>query len=123
MLQQDTDEIQKITSFQVGALPFRYLGIPLTSKKLTVAQCSILVDKLVKRIRHWSSRLLSLAGRLQLVKSTLFPITNFWLQSIQIPKLVIKKVEAVFRSFLWSGGDKVTRTNHSNTKPLQTINQ
>lgn len=62
--QQDRDEIQKLTSFQVGILPFRYLGIPLTSKKLTVVQCSILVDKLVQRICHWSSRLLSLTGRL-----------------------------------------------------------
>ncbi|XP_021731524.1 uncharacterized protein LOC110698412 [Chenopodium quinoa] len=33
-----------------GSIPFRYLGVPLSSKKLTVAQCSPLVEKVTAQI-------------------------------------------------------------------------
>ncbi|XP_058756749.1 uncharacterized protein LOC131629962 [Vicia villosa] len=102
-------QIQNITTFAEGCLPFRYLGIPLKSKRLSNHHCLILVEKLVSRIKHWSSRLLSFAGRHQLINSVLFAITNFWMQSLLIPKQVLKKVEAICRSFLWSRKEIITR--------------
>lgn len=45
-------EIQDMTNFSEGTIPFRYLGILFTSKKLTIHQCLTLVDKTVARIRH-----------------------------------------------------------------------
>ncbi|XP_058782828.1 uncharacterized protein LOC131657447 [Vicia villosa] len=102
-------DILKATSFVEGPLPFTCLGIPLSSKKLSVQNCITLVDKVVCRIRHWSSRLLSFARRIQLIKSVLFSISNFWLQCLPIPKAVIGRVEAICRSFLWSGTDTITR--------------
>uniref|UniRef100_A0A803Q8P1 Reverse transcriptase zinc-binding domain-containing protein n=1 Tax=Cannabis sativa TaxID=3483 RepID=A0A803Q8P1_CANSA len=55
------------------------------------------------RIRVWSTRHLSFAGRLVLVKSVLMSIHVYWCQIIFIPKQIIKELEAVFRSFLWTG--------------------
>ncbi|CAK8564552.1 unnamed protein product [Lathyrus sativus] len=63
--------IQEITNFDEGKLPFRYLGIPLTSKKLNINLYMPLIDKIMARINHWSSRLLSIAGRTQLTNSVL----------------------------------------------------
>lgn len=57
-------EIQNLTNFKEGPLPLRYLGIPLTGKKLYVQQFMILKEKIVSRVKHWSAELLSLAGRL-----------------------------------------------------------
>lgn len=57
------EEICNITSFIGGTLPFRYLGIPLTSKKLSNHHCLILVDKIFARVKHWSKHLLSFEGR------------------------------------------------------------
>lgn len=102
-------DILKATSFVEGPLPFRYLGIPLTNRKLSAQNCIALVVKIVCRIWHWSSGLLSFAGRIQLIKSVLFSISNFWLQCLPIPKAVIKRVEAICRSFMWSGIDSITR--------------
>lgn len=68
-------KIQDLTSFAEGPIPFRYLEVPLTSKKKYIQQCMILVDKIVLRIRHW--RLLSFVGRLQLIRSVIFAITNY----------------------------------------------
>lgn len=51
-------------NFAEGALPFNYLGVPLFSKKLIVAQCMPLVEKIAARVRCYSAKLLSNAGRL-----------------------------------------------------------
>lgn len=41
-----------ITTFLEETLPFRYLGVPLTSRKLATSHYMSLVDKIVMRIRH-----------------------------------------------------------------------
>lgn len=40
-----------ITRYQEGTLPFRYLGIPLASVKLRIADYSSLLDTLMKKIK------------------------------------------------------------------------
>lgn len=60
--------IKRTTNFKEGHFPIRYLGVPLTSKKLTITHYLPLVEKIVCRTRHWTARLLSHAGRIQLVK-------------------------------------------------------
>ncbi|XP_057248240.1 uncharacterized protein LOC130590220 [Beta vulgaris subsp. vulgaris] len=63
-----TDEVQarivQATGFQKGTFPFRYLGIPMTSKRITKADCDLLTDRMLKRILCWSSRNLSYAARI-----------------------------------------------------------
>lgn len=41
------------TSFVAGTLPIKYLGVPLASRKLSIARCQPLIDKMVKRNQHW----------------------------------------------------------------------
>jgi hypothetical protein len=86
------DSIGKVTSIAEGSLPFRYLGKPLTSKKLSIHHYMPLVDRIVERIRNWSSKLLSHAGRLQLIASVTFAVANYWMQCIPLPKKVIHKI-------------------------------
>ena len=102
-------EIKHITAFQEGSLPFRYLGVPLTGKKLSVNHYMSLIDKIVARITHWSAKLLSYAGRLQLIRSTTYAITNYWMTCFPFPKKVIQKINAICRSFLWTGGTTISR--------------
>ncbi|KAK9667989.1 hypothetical protein RND81_13G026700 [Saponaria officinalis] len=62
----------------VGALPFKYLGINISPKRLSVLECELLVEKIIKRIRGWGSRKLSYAGRLTLVQSVLQTLQSYW---------------------------------------------
>ncbi|CAK8578009.1 unnamed protein product [Lathyrus sativus] len=101
--------IKFLTGFSEGLLPFIYLGISLTSKRLSKGHYLILVEKITSRIKHWSAKLLSFAGRMQLVNSVLFATVNYWLKCFPTPKIVIKKVEVGCRSFLWSNNDKITK--------------
>ncbi|XP_019225236.1 PREDICTED: uncharacterized protein LOC109206830 [Nicotiana attenuata] len=108
----DADEKQAILNtlgFEEGTFPFRYLGVPLSSKKLTVQQCLPLIEKITDRVRCWSARLLSYFGRLQMIKSVLFGIQTYWAQIFILPKKVMKMINAVFRTFLWIGEATITK--------------
>lgn len=71
--------------------------------------CMPLIDKINGRMRHWCSNLLSYAGRMQLMKSVVFSITNYWLQVFALPKKVLRYIDSCCRSFLWGGTNTITR--------------
>ncbi|KAH6801336.1 hypothetical protein C2S52_001800 [Perilla frutescens var. hirtella] len=86
-----------------GGLPFKYLGVPLSYKKISISQCQGLINKILARINCWSSKLISYAGRVQLIKSVLFGVQSFWSQVFLLPKKVLKAIETACRIFLWTG--------------------
>ncbi|KAK4383992.1 hypothetical protein Sango_3101400 [Sesamum angolense] len=71
--------------FQEGHLPVRYLGLPLISARLSVADCQPLLQKIDSRIKGCEGVQLSFAGRVQLIKSVLIPsrCTGLWHLSYQ----------------------------------------
>ncbi|XP_074271262.1 uncharacterized protein LOC141595191 [Silene latifolia] len=92
-----------ITSgFSEGSFPFRYLGLPLNTARTTVDMYGILVNKIQASIQHWSSKLLSYAGRLQLLNSVVFGIENFWCASVLLPKSVLKTINKLCKNFFWN---------------------
>ena len=60
-------EKQRTTGFKCGTLPVRYLGVPLVTRRLSFKDCASLVDKIEAKINNWSAKLLSYAGRIQLI--------------------------------------------------------
>ncbi|CAL5189874.1 unnamed protein product [Lathyrus oleraceus] len=79
MDEKTSEDIKNATRFKEGKLPFRYLGVPLTSKRLSIHHYDCLIDKIVGRITRWSSRLLSYAGRIQLIQSVNFATMTLWM--------------------------------------------
>jgi len=95
--------------FIEGTLPFRYLGVPLASQKLGVNAYLPLIEKITAKITCWSAKLLSYAGRLQLIKAFLFGVQAYWAQNFLLPKKVIKTIEQLCRTFLWTGAVTVSK--------------
>lgn len=46
---------------------------------------------------------------MQLINSVLFSIANYWLQIFPLPKKVVKHIEGICRSFLWTGKSSNSR--------------
>lgn len=46
--------IQQTTGFGRGIMPFKYLGVPLASRKLSIADCQPLIERMLVRLNHWS---------------------------------------------------------------------
>ena len=72
--EQENRRIMKSSGFKHGRLPFRYLGVPISTTKLNAVECEKLIEKMVMKIRIWSSRHISFAGRSQLVNVVLLSI-------------------------------------------------
>ncbi|XP_058783857.1 uncharacterized protein LOC131658597 [Vicia villosa] len=102
-------QIMEIIGFREGTLPFRYLGVPLTCKRLSAAHYLPLIEKILQRLQHWSTRFLSKAGRIQLVQSVSFAIANYWLQCLPLSKCVIQKIQTAYRIFVWTRGTTPSR--------------
>lgn len=93
--------------------PFQVLRCSLNlQKKIFINHYMILIDKIVGRVKYWSTRLLSYAGRLQLIKSINFVIANYWMQCFPLPRFTLKKIDTICRSFLWNGGADISRKSH-----------
>lgn len=89
--------------FSIQTPPVRYLGLPLITTRLTHSDCQPLIDRILSRIKLWTSASLTFAGRLQLIKAVLFSIQVYWSSSLMLPCSVIKKIERTMAAFLWKG--------------------
>ncbi|XP_028067833.1 uncharacterized protein LOC114270499 [Camellia sinensis] len=97
------ENILRIANFTEGSLPVKYLGVPLITTKLKASDCHTLVERITKRIKSWTNKLLSYAGRAQLIQSILFSMQVYWSSLFILPKKIIGDIESLLRSFLWSG--------------------
>ncbi|XP_028099266.1 uncharacterized protein LOC114298836 [Camellia sinensis] len=96
------NDILRITQFQEGHLPVKYLGVPLIPIRLKAIDCQSLVTRITVRIKSSTNKTLSYAGRAQLISTIIFSMQVYWSSLFILPKRVIKEVEALCRSFLWS---------------------
>ncbi|KAL0291608.1 UNVERIFIED_CONTAM: putative mitochondrial protein [Sesamum radiatum] len=102
-VQRDRQAILNLVGFQEGSLPIKYLGVPLTASRLTVADCRPILEKVSGCLAGWAHLNLSLAGRAQLLKSVLASLHMYWSSVFLLPKSIIKVIEQQMRSFLWKG--------------------
>jgi hypothetical protein len=107
-LNAEREQIIRILGFREGELPMKYLGVPLLSSRLKAIYCKGLVDRITSKVRHWTCRTLSYAGWVQLINSVLFSIQVCWASLFLLPGQVIKNMEQIMKSFLWSGSDMRT---------------
>jgi len=94
-----------ITGFTHGAMPFRYLGIPLASSKLKLCHYEPLLAKIADCIIAWRAVTLSYAGRLELIRTVLQGVICFWLNILPVPAGVIEHIYRFCRRFLWNSSN------------------
>ncbi|GKE97152.1 hypothetical protein Tco_1582007, partial [Tanacetum coccineum] len=75
--EETRSEISSIFLFKEGKLPVRYLGVPLVTKKIGIADC-----------------------RAQLIASVLGSMQVYWGSVFLLPKSVINDIQKLFKKFL-----------------------
>ncbi|XP_022019374.1 uncharacterized protein LOC110944750 [Helianthus annuus] len=96
------DAILEVLPFEEGLLPVKYLGVPLISSSLRIKDCRVLLERLDQRIMNWKNKMLSFAGRLQLILSVLSSMHIYWASAFILPARVVNEIEAKMRNFLWA---------------------
>ncbi|XP_039071280.1 uncharacterized protein LOC120218411 [Hibiscus syriacus] len=102
---RNLEVIHCISGFKQSHLPVRYLGVPLITKKLSDIDCQPLLDKIKLRLYHWSSKMLSYAGRLELIKTVMYSVANYWCRQFILPQSIINRINQLCSRFLWKGND------------------
>ncbi|KAL0456574.1 UNVERIFIED_CONTAM: hypothetical protein Slati_0996600 [Sesamum latifolium] len=95
--------LQAVFRFPIGNLPIEYLGVSLSSSRLSISNCRPLLEEKDRRIATWRSHKHSFVGRVQLIKSFLSAFHIYWLFVFLLPKGVVIEIDKRMSRFLWDG--------------------
>ncbi|GKE82192.1 hypothetical protein Tco_1552192, partial [Tanacetum coccineum] len=100
------DEVLSMASnagCMAGDVPFNYLGLPIGSNMKSIASWKTLVDRFHMRLSSWKANLLSIGGRLTLIKSVLGSLGIYYLSIFRAPESVLQDLERIRAKFFWGG--------------------
>ncbi|KAK2424264.1 hypothetical protein QL285_034644 [Trifolium repens] len=95
--------IAQLFNFKLGSLPFNYLGVPIFKGKPKVCHLQPIADKIKLKLSAWKASLLSIAGRVQLVRSVIQSMLTYSISIYSWPVSLLKDLEKCIRNFIWSG--------------------
>ncbi|GJR95442.1 MAK10-like protein [Tanacetum coccineum] len=84
-----------------GNIPFNYLGLPIGSNMKSIASWKMLIDRFRSRLSTWKASLLSIGGRLTLIKSVLGSLGIYYLSIFRAPESVLNDLERIRSNFFW----------------------
>ncbi|GJW69799.1 hypothetical protein Tco_0126716 [Tanacetum coccineum] len=76
-------------------------SVKVVKRALDMFNCKSLIDKVKLKVSDWKNRMVSYAGRLQLIASILSSMQVYWASVFILPKSVIKEVNKLLKGFLW----------------------
>jgi len=85
-------------------LPFKYLDITIGGNPRRIALWDPIVDKIKSRLSRWKGRLLSLTGRMCLVKFVITALPLFYFSFFKAPIAVCNQIRRIQAKFLWGWG-------------------
>jgi len=92
-------------------LGFTYLGFFLKPSGYLVKDWLWLIKRFESCIKHWTNRLLSLGGRLVLIRVVLTSLPVYWCALFPIPSSILDKLRKLIFNFLW-GSSAVKKKFH-----------
>jgi hypothetical protein len=88
---------------QLAPFPVKYLGIPLSTRRLSAVAFDPLLERLADKLPTWRASMMTRAGRLTLIRSVLAATPLHQLMVLGLNKKTLKQVNKIMRGFLWVG--------------------
>jgi hypothetical protein len=113
-----TEEFVRLFGCKEGEFPFRYLGIPMSPKRLSNKDWRMVEERFQKKLSSWKGKMLSSGGRLVLINSVLSSPPMYMMSFFRIPKGVLEKLDYYRSRFFWQCDDhkkevQVTQVEYS----------
>ena len=96
-------QLATLIGFNIGQLPFFYLGVPIFKGKPKPVYFYPLADKIKIKPGAWKVSLLSITGKVQLVKSGVQGMLIHSITTYSWPISLLKDLERCIKNFIWSG--------------------
>lgn len=77
---------------RLGLLPTRYLGLPLSPTKPTMASLQALLERITNKIDHWTAKLVSYARKIHLIFYVIYEMVNYWRKAFSFQKNSLEKL-------------------------------
>jgi len=85
--------LAQMSGFSVGTLPFQYLGCPIFQGKPKCIHFQSIVDRIKVNLAPWKGVLLSIMGRVQLVKSIVHVMLVYSFHIYHLPVRLLKMLD------------------------------
>jgi len=93
--------ITKTLKIKNGNIFGKYLGFPITHKRITSHDYQFIIDNMQSKLAGWKTKFLNMAGRTTLAKACLSNIPTHIMQTTKLPSNIIKKIDQLQRNFIW----------------------
>ncbi|KAJ0765374.1 putative RNA-directed DNA polymerase [Helianthus annuus] len=101
----------EVLGCKVGELPFIYLGIKIGANMSRSVHWGSVIDTVKSRLLSWKAKILSMGGRLTLIKSVLASLPVYYFSLFKAPKEVMEEIVRLMKKFLWVG-NRVSKGIH-----------
>lgn len=95
--------IINLLGFSVGSFPFTYLGAPIFKGRPKCSYFQPIADRVRIKLASWKASLLSIAGKVQLVKSVVQSMLINTMCIYSWPIKTLREIEKWIKNFIWSG--------------------
>ncbi|GJR32563.1 RNA-directed DNA polymerase, eukaryota, reverse transcriptase zinc-binding domain protein [Tanacetum coccineum] len=101
---EEVSNLAKIIGCGAAKFLMKYLGVPVGGNMARCSNWNAIIQKFSSKLSLWKARLLSVGGRLSLIKSVLGSLPTYYMSIYMMPATVQKKLEAMRNKF-FIGGD------------------
>ncbi|XP_019447270.1 PREDICTED: uncharacterized protein LOC109350495 [Lupinus angustifolius] len=101
--QRKIASIAQVLGFSSGSLPLNYLGVPIFLGKPRRIHLQRIADKITNKLATWKGMLLSIMGRIELVRSVIQSMLLYSFKIYAWPTSLLKHIDNCIRNFVWSG--------------------
>jgi len=95
--------LAQLSGFTLGSIPFQYLGCLIFQGKPKYIYFQPIVDRIKVKLATWKGVLLSIMGRVQLVKSIVHGMLVYSFHIYRWPIRLVKMLDCWIKNFVWSG--------------------
>ncbi|XP_021991787.1 uncharacterized protein LOC110888575 [Helianthus annuus] len=83
--------------------PFKYLGLTVGANMNRVNSWKPVIETFRARLANWKSHLLSIGGRVVIIKFVMECLPSYYFSLYKAPKTVIGELESMIKKFFWGG--------------------
>ncbi|KAI3794371.1 hypothetical protein L1987_37001 [Smallanthus sonchifolius] len=107
----DTEALARMVGCKPDAPPFKYLGLMVGANMNRINNWKPVYDIFESRLSVWKASLLSIGGRVTIIKSVLESLPNYYFSIYKAPIKVINDLESLIKSFLWGGSGQAKKVH------------